>query len=198
VSFYDFVKVFIAFFVIMDPFQGVPVFIILTKNFKRKDIVRNANSSILVAAILFFLFLFFGFFILDFMSISMSSFRIAGGLVLLIMGVTYVLSIKLHSEETRSISKDITIPMAVPMITGPGMITLAILFSREYGILIPLIAAVVCFLIYWVCLMKSEVIHAFLGRQGTEVLSKVMGLFLAAIAAQMIIAGLREVIGGAV
>src|SRR3989338_7161076 len=83
-------EAFIALFVIMDPIGNLTLFINLTKGMPLKEIKRNIDRSVFVAGVLLFIFLFFGLQVFDLFGIDLDSFQIAGGIVLLIMGILYV------------------------------------------------------------------------------------------------------------
>jgi multiple antibiotic resistance protein len=116
---------FIMLLVIMDPFGGLPIFLTLTKEYSDQRIKRSAFRAIRVSAILLFLFLIVGENVLTFFGITIFSFQVGGGLILLMLGLMYVLDVSLSND--KDYSKDIIIPMATPLIAGPGAITAIII-----------------------------------------------------------------------
>lgn len=187
-----FIKSFIMILVIMDPFGGVPVFIMLTKDDSIKKMRNSANRAAKVSAMLLIPFIFLGISILDFFSISLESFKIAGGIVLFLVGLTYVLDIT-FSKEDKDYERDIVVPMATPLIAGPGVITAIIISVSLYGIWVTLTAALLNLLIFWVLMRFSDKLHHILGKQGAEILSRVMGLILTAMAVEFIVTGVKAV-----
>lgn len=190
--FEGFIKSFIMILVIMDPFGGIPVFIMLTKNDSIKKMRNSANRAAKVSTILLIPFVFLGISILDFFSISLESFKIAGGLVLFLVGLTYVLDIHFGKEE-KEYERDIIIPMATPLIAGPGVITAIIISVSLYGIWVTLASCLLNLLIFWVLMLFSDKLHHMLGNQGAEILSRVMGLILTAMAVEFIVTGVKTV-----
>lgn len=188
----DFTKAFIMLLVIMDPFGGIPVFIMLTKGDSVKRMKRSAHRAITVATILLIVFLLLGQAILDFFSISLESFKIAGGIILFLVGLMYVFDINMDGEN-KDYERDITIPMATPLIAGPGVITAAIISVNLYGLWITLLAALINLLIFWLGMLYSHKLNKILGRQGAEILSRVMGLILTAMAVEFIITGFLSI-----
>lgn len=186
----EFVKSFVMLLVIMDPFGGIPIFLGLTKGFKLKRMRKSANRAIRVASIILLVFLFLGTFILDFFSISLESFKIAGGIILLILGLSYVLDIKLQQKD-KHYEHDITIPMATPLIAGPGVLTSIIILVSLYGFWIPLAAALLNLLIFWLLMRYSNYLHKVIGDQGSEILTRIMGLILTSIAVEFIVTGIK-------
>jgi len=189
-NYYIIVKAFLSIFVIMDPFGGITILMSLTKKksvLERRDIIKRAVS---IAAGILLIFILFGEKILEFFGISINSFRIAGGIILLIMGIEYVLDLRITRESLLGYSIAI-VPLATPLITGPGVITSTIIIVMHYGKLIAFIAAGLSLLITLVIFYYSNVIYKFLGRQGNEILSRLMGLVLTAIAVEFIVQGIR-------
>ena len=179
-----FLQSFVTLLVILDPFGGLPVFLTLTKDFDLKRSRRSANRAIRVSAILLTIVIFVGMGILDFFSISLFSFQVGGGLILLILGLLYVLDIQVgSSDEYKS---DIIIPMATPLIAGPGAITAVILLVSQFGFWIPLVATLVNLFIFWFAMYNAHYITRAIGKQGIEILSRIMGLLLVALAVEML------------
>jgi multiple antibiotic resistance protein len=188
----DFIKSFIMILVIMDPFGGVPVFIMLTQDDTVARMRRSANRAAVVATILIFTFLFLGTLILEFFSISLESFKVAGGIILFLVGLTYVMDIHFGNEIEKGYERDITVPMATPLIAGPGVITAVIISVNLYGYPMTIVAATLNLFIFWVLMRYSHLLNKVIGRQGSEILSRVMGLILTAMAIEFIISGIMS------
>ncbi|MGB9748928.1 MAG: MarC family protein [Candidatus Woesearchaeota archaeon] len=189
-DYYSIMKAFLSIFVIMDPFGGITILMSLTKKqsvFERRNTIKKAVS---IAAFILLLFIFFGGKILEFFGISLNSFRIAGGIILLIMGIEYVLDLRITRESLLGYSIA-AVPLATPLITGPGVITSAIIIVIHYGKFIALIAAGLSLLMTFIIFYYSNIIYKFLGKQGNEILSRLMGLVLTAIAVEFIVQGIK-------
>jgi len=193
----DFLKSFVTILVIMDPFGGVPVFIMLTKDDTVERMRRSANRAAMVATILIFLFLFLGTLILEFFSISLESFKVAGGIILFLVGLTYVMDIQFGNELEKGYERDITVPMATPLIAGPGVITAVIISVSLYGYPVTIAAAGINLILFWVLMRYSHWLNKIIGRQGSEILSRVMGLILTAMAVEFIISGIMSFVQSA-
>ena len=185
-------EAFIALFVIMDPIGNLTLFINLTKGMPLKEIKRNIDMSVFVAGVLLFIFLFFGLQVFDLFGIDLDSFQIAGGIVLLIMGILYVFGASL--KYVKHHGNDLSVPVGTPLLTGPGVITITMILVKERGILVTVIAAFLTLLATWVILMYSSKLYKILGAHWTDVISRVMGIILAAIALKFITGGVLNII----
>ncbi|NOZ08027.1 MAG: MarC family protein [FCB group bacterium] len=174
---------FVTLLVILDPFGGIPVFLLLTREYDTRRTRKAANRAIRVSLILLLVFLFAGGYILKFFGISIFSFQIAGGLILLVLGVAYTLDINLYGE--LDYSRDIIVPMATPLIAGPGAITAIIILVHHYGYLMPLAAVLLNLFIFWLAMYNATYIKRYIGRQGVSILSRIMGLLLVALSVEM-------------
>ena len=170
--------------VILDPFGGLPIFITLTSSYSDQRARRSAHRAARVAFFILLPFIFLGQPVLDFFGVSLFSFQVGGGLVLLLLGLMYVLDISPGGE--RQYAKDIIIPMATPLIAGPGAITAVILLVQRYGYWLPLFALTANLLLFWGAMYFARPLSRWIGRQGLEILSRIMGLMLVAIAVEMI------------
>lgn len=187
--FQDFVRPFLSLFIIMDIIGVLPIFISLSHCLDLKHRCRCANRSILVAGVVLFIFLFFGLQILGVFRISLPSFMVAGGIILLLLGIKIVLGIDWHEARVSKYGFA-AVPIGTPLITGPGAITTVILLSNEYGYFITVVAALLNLLICWIALHYSQRIYDFLGHQGTDIVSRIMGLIITAMAVTFIREGL--------
>ena len=185
-------EAFIALFVIMDPVGNLPIFISLTKGMPAKEIKINAKRSIIVASVIFFVFLFMGTRIFGFFMIDFSSFQIAGGLILLVIGMLYVLG--LSSNMAKAHGNDLSVPIGTPLLTGPGTITTTIILANQKGIIITFIAGIAALCLTWAVLMNATRIYKFLGEHWTNVVSRIMGIILAAIAIKFIKEGIIAIL----
>lgn len=191
--FEEFLKSFITLFIIMDPFMSVAFFLGYSKNFDQKQKDKSILIAIGVAAFLLLVFLVLGLYLLDILNISFNGFKIAGGIILLIMGITTVLAIDIGSKNENVSSGAIII--GTPLLSGPGALTTIIILSNEYGYLMPALAAVAVLAISYVMLKFANTLQKLIGTEIIEILSKVMGLLLAALAVDFIHAGIVGFMG---
>ena len=184
---------FVSLFVIMDPVGNLPLFIGLSKGLPLKEIRRNADRSVIVAGTLLFIFIFMGLKIFNFFDIKFASFQIAGGIILLIMGILYVFDMPV--KLAKSHTPDMSVPMGTPLLTGPGVIMTAMILVKGEGILITVIAALMTLIATWIILINAYALYKVLGEHWTNVISKVMGIVLASIAVDFIVKGVYSIIG---
>lgn len=181
---------FIPLFVATNIFMLLPVFISLTKEMskaKRRIVVRD---SILTAIIVSFLFIGLGEFIFKILGITSDDFKIAGGIVLLIFAVKDLV----HSGEEK-IKPDIkvgVVPIGVPLIIGPAVLTNILLLVDHFGIAPTIISLILNLFIVWITLINAERITNIIGKGGIIGIAKVMALLLASIAIMMIRIGIQN------
>lgn len=201
---------FVTLLVIIDPFMIVPVFIGLTRNDSSLKRERIARKTCVIAMILLVFFALAGDYLLDVMGISEPAFRIAGGFLLLLAGVEMVMAkstgsrIPTNAEEKEAIDRDdiSVFPLAIPLIAGPGSMTSIVVLMREaehrgatveMGVI--LIAIFVLFLTY-IAMRMAEKLMKLLGVTGMNVLTRVFGVIVAALATQYIVHGVTAVVKG--
>ena len=185
-------KAFITLFVVMDPIGTLPLFASLTKGMPTAEIKKNINKSVFVAGILLFVFLFLGTRIFYFFNINLNSFRIAGGIILLIFGILFVFGIS--SKFMKPGGADLSVPIGTPLLTGPGVITTIAILVTENDIYIAIIAALLTLLSTWIILINFAKLYRFLGEHWTNIISRVMGIILAAMAVEFIKNGILDII----
>ena len=185
-------EAFITLFVIMDPFGNLPIFMSLTKGMPIMEIKKNVDRAVFVAGVVLFVFLFLGIRIFDFFGINLNSFQIAGGIILLIMGILYAFGTSL--KFVKSHGADLSVPLGTPLLTGPGVITTTIILVKENGPMVTVIAAFLTLLATWLILMNYSKLYKILGPHWTDVISRVMGIVLAAIAVEFITKGILNIV----
>jgi multiple antibiotic resistance protein len=191
--FEEFIRSFITLFIIMDPFMSVAFFLGYSKNLDSKQKDKAILIAIGVAAFLMLVFLISGLYLLNTLGISFNGFKMAGGIILLIMGVTTVLSIDMGSK-TENVSSG-AILIGTPILAGPGALTTIIILSKDYGLVIPALAAVAVLVVSYLMLKFAKNLQQFIGTEIIEIMSKVLGLLLAALAVDFIHAGIVGFIG---
>ncbi len=182
-------KIFLALFVIMDPFASIPIFLLVTKGLEGKKVDRAAGYAVGVAALVLFFFLFLGEPLFRLLGIEFSSLRIGGGLVLGVLGMELVLGRSLLRKEKKG-SPALSL-IGTPMLTGPGVIVSTMIFVKSYGYLPVVLASFPLLASSWVVLRLSSFFSRVLGREGVEILSRVMGLLLVTIAVDLVMGGIE-------
>jgi multiple antibiotic resistance protein len=179
----------IALFIIVDPLGNIPIFIGLTEKLDGAQKKKVFNTAVLVGAVLLLIFAFVGQELFRLFGISLQSFEIAGGILLLIIAIRMLVngSIKEKDEYPESMG---AVPIAMPLLVGPGAITATIINLQTYGIVTAVISVVVVLALTWVILRLIGQIYKLIGRTGALVIARVMALIIAAIAVQYIINGI--------
>jgi len=183
---------FIPLFVAMDIFAVLPIFISVTNNMtesKRSAVVRQ---SIVTALAVSMVFVALGEAVFRILGITINDFKIAGGLILLVIAILDMIR---YSEDRRKPHETIgVVPIGVPLIVGPAVLTTIIVLIGNYGLIPTIISLILNLLIVWVSFIKAQKIIKMFGRNGIVAMSKVMALLLAAIAVMMIRLGLEGII----
>lgn len=184
------IKSIISLFIIVDPFGNIPIFIGLTERMSVEERQRIFHTATVSGLILLLLFAVAGKEILNLFGITLPSFMIAGGILLLIIAIRILI---VGGWEERHLTPESigVVPIAVPLLVGPGAITTTILNLQEFGILVAILSVIVVFTIVWLTLRYIEPIHKILGRNGAIIIARVMALLIAAIAIQYILNGLQ-------
>jgi multiple antibiotic resistance protein len=199
-----FLSAFAVLFVIIDPPGCAPIFATLTRGTSRKHQVEMAFKSVFIAAIILSGFAYAGEFIFTKLGISLDSLRIAGGIMLFIIGLNMVFEKRTEKRkdraeevlETTKDPEDISVfPMGIPMIAGPGtMASLLILMGRannwqqELTIMIALAGVL---LISLIAFLISGPLIRLMGETFTNILTRVLGVLLATLAAQFVLDGIK-------
>ncbi|MBE7380020.1 MAG: MarC family protein [Leptolyngbya sp. SIO1E4] len=195
----------VTLFVVIDPIGLVPIFIAITQKEPQFSRQRIALLGVGISTIILLAFLVMGQPLLEALEISLPAFRTAGGILLLIVGLQMVLQESGgHSASTDPASSvDLAVfPLATPLIAGPGGIMSVVLLTdnQKFGFMdqvVTVLALLVVLLITYVALLAADWIQKKLGRTGVNVITRILGLLLAALAMETILAGIREYFGQA-
>jgi len=180
---------FAALFIILDPLLSVPIFAAMTKGQTAAEIHKQAFIAVAVAGGLMYLFLVFNTTIFSILGLNFPAFQIAGGMILFLLGLQEALGIEIgHCKEHTKTAAGVVI--GTPLLCGPGTITTVMLLSKDYGLLIPFIAITLSLIATWLILYYAEVIQRVLGDVVTDIMGKVLGMLVAAIAVKIIASGI--------
>lgn len=185
----SFIYAFVTLFVILDPFASIPAFLSLTRKLPNEKRQNIANKAIVIAALLVYVFLFTGQSILQMLGITLSSFKIAGGIVLGLMGLETVLGVEINGDKKKD-TDSIAVLIATPLLTGPGVITTTILLGQQVGQITTAAAAFLALGLAFIILHFAPRLHQAFGDKVINVFSKIMGLMLLALAVEFIRTGL--------
>lgn len=194
----DYLAVFIVFVAVIDPIGTVPVFIATTNGYDEKQKRKIAVISGLVAALVLLFFVIAGEYLLRAMSIPLSAFQISGGIVLFLFALSMIFGESKPEEEVRlakAYSETAIFPLAVPSIAGPGAMLTAVLITESEKVNIwqqvhiaGIMLSVVLLAI--ILMLLASYVHRLIGSSGAILVSKVMGLVLAAVATSNTLAGI--------
>ena len=201
-----FTTVFMAFFAIMNPIANAPLFMGLTEGLDLGARCRFALRSVALAFVVVALFATFGRQIFILFGITLPAFRIAGGILVGLVGYHLLQghesSIHTPTEQDNALSRDAALgvaitPLALPILAGPGTIATAMNFAANSTLteLVLVLSALglVC-LLTLAAFLASDSLVSFLGQNAIKVVSRLMGLILAVIGVQMLIVGIRGAI----
>ncbi|MDD1681036.1 MAG: MarC family protein [Methanoregula sp.] len=180
---------FAALFIILDPLLSVPVFAAMTKGQTAAEIHRQAFIAVAVAGGLMYIFLVFNTAIFSILGLNFAAFQIAGGTILFLLGLQESLGIEFGRSKGHTASAA-GVVIGTPLLCGPGTITTVMLLSKEYGLLIPFVAITLSLLATWLILYYAEGIQRVLGDVVTDIMGKVLGMLVAAIAVRIIASGI--------
>ena len=193
-------------FSVVNPLGAVPMYLTLTNDYTSRERAATARRTALYFMLILVVFFFAGTLILNFFGISLNALRIAGGLIIVNSGYGLLnskferrrMSSKMEEEAQQKDDISFT-PMAMPMLSGPGSISLLIGYSAadpgwENSLLIVGVVAVMALLIF-VTLHYAPLLFRLLGRAGLSALSRIMGFLVMAIGIQLLLYGLVSLIG---
>jgi multiple antibiotic resistance protein len=199
---------FLSILAIVNPMGAVTSYAALTQGYTKQERYRVVQKAVLVAGITLVVFALVGQFIFKFFSITIDSFRLAGGIVILLIaldmvrGQTSPINVS-EREKADAIEREQVgvIPLGIPLLTGPGAITTVMIATSDepggttYWIWIALILAsiLLVMVLSFLILRRSDIIFEKIGRTGTKIFSRLFGLILAAVAIQFIATGINGV-----
>lgn len=199
-------RAFLTLFVVVDPVGVAPVFLGLAGARPAGEQARIARRAVVVAGVVLFGFAVGGAWLLDQLGISMDAFQVAGGILLFRIAVGMVLAApheretQEEEEEARSRADVSVFPLAIPLIAGPGALASTMILVGEAGtdprllaVVFAMAAAVLA--LTWLALRLASPLGRILRRTGVNVVTRVLGVLLAALAVQYVADGVRGLVG---
>lgn len=184
---------FVPLFVAVDAIGVLPIFLSLTEGLESQRLRAVILQSVATASTIAIAFLVFGPVLLKFLGITVPDFMIAGGFLLLAISLSDLLTGEKKQREADAKSLG-AVPIGIPLITGPAVLTTCILLANTHGKLITAIAVVLNIALAGIIFRFAEPITRRLGHTGTKTISKVASLLLAAIAVMLMRRGIFEAI----
>ena len=193
---------FTALFVTVNPINGAAVFAILARNASRAEQWRVAVRAILVSSGLLLVFALFGDDLLRIIGVSLAGVRVSGGILLMLLSIDIVFGRSLRPSAADGgddeSGDDISVfPLATPIVAGPGAITAVVVQATEAGnrwldTTLLLLTLAVVMLLTFLGFLAAGTIERWLGATGMNVVTRILGILLAAVSAEMILAGLKQ------
>lgn len=196
-----FITSFVTLFVIIDPIGLTPLFVALTQGMSPKQRQAIAIRATLVSAGILALFAVFGEALLGFIGISMPAFKIAGGILLLLTALDMLFERRTKrradtAEEDDDLDDPSVFPLAIPLIAGPGSIATVILLAGTHpgftGLGLSLAVMVMVLIVTFIFFQAATPLERLLGKTGINVVSRLLGMLLAALAVQFMLNGLKD------
>lgn len=190
-----FIITFVPLFLAVDIIGTVPIYLGLTETLSFGQKKKILADSILLAGAFAIIFAFLGKLVFTSLGITINDFKIAGGILLLILSVYLLMPGKSREFLTLSLYEDIGVfPLATPLITGPAVLATTMMLLDSCGLVPTLISLILNMLIAWVVLRYSDILNKIIGSSGIKALSKISYIFLAAIGIMILRQGITGVI----
>jgi multiple antibiotic resistance protein len=195
------ITAFVTMFVVIDPIGLAPLFVTLTQGKSASARQKIAARSCLVSIGLLTVFAILGDSVLEFIGISMSAFRISGGILLFILALDMLFERRSQRREDKAEDDEngddpSVFPLAIPMIAGPGSIATIILLVGQKpgatGLIMVLGVTVAVIALVMLLFLASSMIERALGKTGITVVTRLLGMLLAALSIQFVLDGLRD------
>lgn len=186
---------FVPLFIAVDAVGVLPVFKHLTEGVERERLRRIVVQSVATALAVSLAFLFFGRLVLRFLNIGVADFMIAGGALLFVLSLNNLLAAE-KGQITADRESLGAVPIGVPLLVGPAVLTSILLLTDQHGTLLTMSATVANILIAGLIFHLSDHIYRLLGETGAKIVSKVSYLLLASIAVMMVRKGIATFIVG--
>ncbi len=181
----------VALLIVVDPVGTVPFFELLTSGMGREEKARVVRKTVLAGTMLLLLFAAAGNLLLELFGITIHSFLVGGGLLLVLLAIRIILHGGEGWDGTRSTG---VIPLAFPLLVGPGAITTTMISIHSLGIPLSVIPVAAVMVLTWLVLENSFFFTRLLGKDGADAVARVMAVFITAIGVEYVVRGARALL----
>ena len=171
----EFISSTMILFAIIDIAGNIPLIVLLREKYK----VIESEKASFVSLVIMIVFLFVGEVLLNLLGVDINSFAVAGSIIILFLAAEMILGVKLYKDSNPKTAS--IVPIAFPLIAGPGTLTTLISIKSEYNDINIILAIILNMILVYIVLKSSEKIQKILGSQGINILRKVFGIILLAI-----------------
>ena len=171
----EFISATMILFAIIDIVGNIPLIVLFREKFK----VIESEKASLVSLIIMIVFLYIGEILLNLLGVDINSFAVAGSIIILFLAAEMILGIKIYKDNNPKTAS--VVPIAFPLIAGPGTLTTLISIKSEYNDINIILAIILNMALVYIVLKSSEKLQKILGNQGISILRKVFGIILLAI-----------------
>lgn len=203
----DYLKIFVALVIIINPISALPLFVSMTAgntDMERKNIARIASFSVAVVLVVAAVI---GKPLLGLFGITIASFKVGGAILILLMAISMMHAVPNRQKQTPEEASEAAekeniavVPLAIPLLSGPGAISTTIVYATERSSVMHVGIIILCCLLVavttWLALRLATPISNWLGRTGVNIAIRLMGLLLAAVAVEILTSGLVVLLPG--
>ena len=187
----DLLRATLALFIVVDPLGNIPIMISLTRHLSDEERRRAFNTASVVAFAIAIVVVLGGQQLLNLFGIGMHSFMIAGGILLVFLSIK-ILVYGEWTDATTAREEVGAVPIAFPLLVGPGAITTLMVFHQTSGIAVTVVSVLIVMALIRVIFRFIDSIYTILGRMGSDVVARLMAIFIASIAVEFIVEGIRH------
>ena len=204
-----YIKIFTTLLAIVNPLGVIPIFVSLTRDSTAQERRHIARTTSITVAVILIASTLIGKPLLNFFGVSISSFKVGGGILLLLMSISMMLAMQTQSRQTPEEAEEAeekesiaVVPIAMPLLAGPGAISTVIIYAdasfQPLDISVIIISSMLVALLTWGALIIANPISKVMSKTAINVSTRLMGLLLAAIAVEFIAGGLSQLLPGLV
>ena len=186
----DLLRAIISLFVVINPIGTIPLFASITQKMQKIERIRVLKTTVITASALLMIFAVAGTQILSIFGITISSFMIAGGILLFVVSIELLTQGGWRFGGTVSDESGV-VPLAFPLLAGPGAITTVILSFQTSGLMVTMLSIAIVMGITYVVFFLTGTIYRILGRRGSLIITRIFAVLVAAIAVQYVVDGLK-------
>jgi multiple antibiotic resistance protein len=193
----DIISIAVTLILIMDPFGNIPVFLSILDELPAHRRRRILVRELILALVVIMVFIFCGRYLMGFLGLKQEAVSIAGGIILFLIAIRMVFPRTKLQDTTECEGEPLLVPLAIPLIAGPSLLAVLILFSTSAQVELSglLLASMLAWGVSFIVLFSATFLIRFLTRRGLIAVERLMGMILVAIAVQLFLDGVASYLG---